>query len=99
MNVIVDATIRSSGLLILGLAVAACLGRRPAAVRHCVLAAAIFAAAVVAPLSLLVPSWAVAPLPQFTASAVWPSTASQPERLDAPAAAVVAAAPAPAVAQ
>ena len=42
--------------------VAACLTKRSAALRHCVLAAAIFGAALVVPFSLAVPAWEV-PLP------------------------------------
>ena len=63
MRFLADATIRSSVLLLLGLMVATLLRRRPAALRHCVLAASMFGAAVVAPLSRALPSWDVALVP------------------------------------
>ena len=57
MTLLVGLAIRSSVVLALGLLVSACLGRRSAALRHRVLAAALVAAAVVMPFSLALPAW------------------------------------------
>ena len=54
-----DLAIRSSIILLTGLALNALLGSRSAALRHWVLAAAIFAAAAVVPLTLALPAWEV----------------------------------------
>ena len=59
MRLLLDAALRSSIPLLVGLAAAAALRRRSAALRHRVLALAIAAAAAVAPLSLALPSWTV----------------------------------------
>jgi TonB family protein len=63
MMVALDAVLRSSALLLAGLAAVSLLGRRSAALRHRVLALALFGAAVVVPLGYAMPSWSV-PLPQ-----------------------------------
>ena len=62
MILLTAIVVRPSVILLLGLTVAACLAKRSAALRHCVLAAAIFGAALVVPFSLAVPAWEV-PLP------------------------------------
>src|SRR6185312_9355006 len=59
MMVLVDLALRSSVLLAIGLLVHAALARRSAALRHFALAATIFAAAAVVPLSVWVPEWTV----------------------------------------
>jgi hypothetical protein len=59
MTPLVDLAARSSVILAVGLLLDAALRRRAAALRHCVLAGAIAAAAVVVPLSLAVPSWEI----------------------------------------
>ncbi len=72
MSLGVDLAIRSSIILFIGLAVAAALKNRSAALRHCVLALAIFAAAAVMPFSLVLPAWEVglpAPLPRSASPA------------------------------
>lgn len=66
MTLLSALAIRPSVILILGLAVAACLAKRSAALRHGVLAAAMFGAALVIPFSLTVPAWEVA-LPETAA--------------------------------
>jgi TonB family protein len=60
VSTLVDLAVRSSIVLLAGLAVTALLAGRSAALRHWVLAAAIFGAAAVAPLSLALPGWEVA---------------------------------------
>ena len=60
MSTLVDIAVRSSVVLLAGLAMTSCLAGRSAALRHWVLAVAIFAAAAVAPLSLAMPGWQVA---------------------------------------
>jgi beta-lactamase regulating signal transducer with metallopeptidase domain len=57
VRLLADVTIRSSVMLLLGLAACALLRRRSAAVRHFVLAAAVFAAGAVAPLGMVLPAW------------------------------------------
>ena len=59
MMVLIDLALRSSVLLAIGLLVHAALARRSAALRHFALAATIFAAAAVVPLSVWVPEWTV----------------------------------------
>lgn len=59
MTLLIDLTLRSSVLLAIGLIVNTAFARRSAALRHFVLAATIFAAAAVAPLSLSLPEWTV----------------------------------------
>src|SRR6478672_2138334 len=56
---VADVAVRSS--IVLGIALAACtaLRHRSAAVRHLVLASGICSAAIVGPLTLVVPSWTV----------------------------------------
>lgn len=62
MSPLVDLTIRSSAVVLVGLLISALLRDRSAALRHFVLAATVFAAAAVVPLSQLLPGWDV-PLP------------------------------------
>jgi TonB family protein len=62
-----DLALRSSVVLASGLLLHAGLTRRSAALRHFVLAAAIFGAAAVVPLSLWLPGWTVE-LPSYSAS-------------------------------
>jgi TonB family protein len=57
MTLLLAFAIRSSIVLLIGLAASALLRTRSAAVRHCVLAGAIVAAAAVVPLSLAIPAW------------------------------------------
>jgi hypothetical protein len=57
MTLLIDASIRCSVLLLVGLAFAAFPGRRSAAVRHAVLAGAILASGVVVPLAYLIPTF------------------------------------------
>ena len=56
---LLDATLRSSALLLVGLGVAGLLRHQTAALRHWVLAVTVFAAAVVVPLGYALPSWHV----------------------------------------
>ena len=56
---LVDLAIRSSIVLLLGLGLRALLRRRSAALRHRVLATALFASASVAPLTLILPAWSM----------------------------------------
>src|SRR4051812_37486546 len=60
MNYLVDALIRSSVLLLAGLAAAVLLRGRSAALRHWLLAATVAAAAIAAPLSWILPAWPAA---------------------------------------
>lgn len=57
MNLLADVVIRSSIVLLAGLGAALLLRRRSAAFRHAVLAAALFGAAAVVPLGLVLPAW------------------------------------------
>jgi len=59
MTLAIDLAIRSSVLLGIGLLLAVALPHRSAAVRHCVLAAAVGAAILVVPFSLALPGWEV----------------------------------------
>ena len=59
MTLLIPLAIRSTVMLAVGLLLSACLARRSAAVRHRVLTAALLAAAVVTPVSLLLPEWHV----------------------------------------
>ena len=59
MMLLVDLAIRSSIVLLLGLGLRALLRRRSAALRHRVLATALFASASVAPLTLVLPAWSM----------------------------------------
>ena len=60
MSVMLALAIRSSIVLLAGMLLATLLAKRSAALRHVVLAASIFAAAAVVPLSFAVPEWEVA---------------------------------------
>jgi TonB family protein len=59
MTLLTALVIRPSVILLLGLLLAACFSKRSAALRHCILAAAMFGAAAVIPFSLAVPAWEV----------------------------------------
>lgn len=59
MMLLLDVAVRSSLVLLAGLGATALLHRRSAALRHAVLAASLFGAAVVVPLSRAVPAWTV----------------------------------------
>ncbi len=59
MTLLIDATLRSSIVLLAGLAIRASLTKRSAAVRHLVLAIGLGAAAAVGPLSAASPSWTI----------------------------------------
>jgi TonB family protein len=65
VRLLLDLTIRSSIIILVALAASALLRRRSAALRHCVLAAGVFSAAAVLPLSLVLPAWDL-PLPAAT---------------------------------
>jgi TonB family protein len=73
--------IRSSVVVVFGLLLSACLAKRSAALRHCVLATAIGGAVLVVPFSLGLPAWEV-PLPAPSTSALQRSI---PAAVDAPA--------------
>jgi TonB family protein len=71
ITLLIDLAMRSSLIVLVGLAVTAALRRQSAALRHSVLAAAMAGAAAVVPLSLVVPAWNVpmlARLPSIAAS-------------------------------
>jgi TonB family protein len=68
MRLLADLTIRSSVILAIGLTATALLRRRSAALRHFVLAAAVFAAGAAVPLTLLLPAWEL-PWPRLAAAA------------------------------
>ena len=57
MSLLADLTVRSSLIVLVGLAANVALRHRSAALRHAVLATAMFAAVAVVPLSLVLPSW------------------------------------------
>jgi TonB family protein len=57
MNLVLDSTIKVSLILSIGMAVAALMRTRSAAVRHSVLAATIFSAAMMPALEIVVPPW------------------------------------------
>src|SRR5688572_14101568 len=59
MTMLLGLAIRSAIVLAAGLVVSACLAKRSAALRHRVLAAALIAAGVVMPVSLVLPEWTV----------------------------------------
>ena len=59
MTPLIDLAVRSSVILAIGLLLDSLLRHRAAALRHCVLAGAIAAAAAVVPLSLMLPPWKV----------------------------------------
>ena len=59
MTLLLDLAIRSSILVLAGLALAAVLHRQSAALRHAVLAMTIIAAAALVPLTAIVPAWHV----------------------------------------
>ena len=67
MTALLDVMLRSSAILLVALSGVALLRRRPAALRHVLLAASIAAAALVTPLSRVVPSWDVRVPPVSTA--------------------------------
>jgi TonB family protein len=72
---IVDVLLRSSVPLACGLLFDICLRGRPAALRHSILAASIAAAALVLPLSMVLPPWTIA-MPAPAAASTGPT--SQP---------------------
>ena len=93
MSLLAGAALRSSMVLLLGLVLEACLRKRSAAARHCVLAATVFAAALVVPLGAALPAWEVSlpPLLQeraltttAPASAVAPRVTNAPSPAPAP---------------
>jgi TonB family protein len=59
MTLLLDLAIRSSVLVLVGLALCAMLRKQPAALRHAVLAMTLFASAALIPLTLIVPAWEV----------------------------------------
>jgi TonB family protein len=66
--------LRSSGVMLVALAVVACLARRSAAMRHRVLALAFAGAVAVGPMAPLVPAWEVLPAAEWQ-----PATALVPQ--------------------
>ena len=83
MTTIVDLAVRSSLVLLAGLAVTALLARRSAALRHWVLAAAILAAAAVPALSLALPGWEAA-VPEWQVGAPSALPPAVPSAITAP---------------
>ena len=59
MSIFLDLALRSSIVLVLGLAARLLLRHRSAALRHRVLAASLFASASVLPLTFVLPEWSV----------------------------------------
>ena len=59
MTLLLDLAVRSSCLVLIGLLASTLLRRRSAALRHWVLAAAVFAAIAALPLSAVLPAWVV----------------------------------------
>jgi TonB family protein len=89
MSPMFELVIRSSVILLAGILAMPLLRRRSAALRHLVLAAVIWSAAAVVPLSLALPSWDVAILP--AAAPLAPSvSAAAPAHPSAPTAASAA---------
>jgi TonB family protein len=74
MMLLTDLALRSSVILAIGLLANAALARRSAALRHFALAATIFAAAAVVPLSLWVPEWTVPIASQTPTDSPGPAT-------------------------
>ena len=96
MSPLLDLAIRSSALIALGLLFDAALRSRAAALRHFVLAASLFAAMAVVPLTLILPAWEVpliatpsavpsAPAPAATTAAVGATAAPAAAPVTAPA--------------
>jgi TonB family protein len=79
MSLLAALAVRSSLVLLIGLGLTACLTKRSAALRHFVLAAAIFCAALVVPFSLALPAWDV-PLPARALPRSAPQPAPSPDR-------------------
>ncbi len=82
MRIALDLVIRSSAILAVGLMLEALLTRRSAALRHAVLASAVFVSVASLPLAWLLPTWEVSvsmPVPDAEPRAVIP--ASGPDRL------------------
>ncbi|MGH9145902.1 MAG: hypothetical protein ACRD1Q_04275, partial [Vicinamibacterales bacterium] len=75
MNLLFDATIRSSVVLAIALLTRIVLRRRSAALRHWVLAVGLFSAGAVLPLSAVLPEWDLS-LPAMVSPA--PLTAVEP---------------------
>jgi TonB family protein len=71
VRLLADLTVRSSLIVLVGLAASVALRHRSAALRHAVLATAMLAAVAVVPLSLVLPSW---DLPAFRTEASPQST-------------------------
>lgn len=59
MTLLIDLTVRTSVIVLVGLALSALLRRRSAALRHGVLAVTLLAAAIILPLRLVLPAWDV----------------------------------------
>jgi TonB family protein len=73
VSLLADLAIRSSLVLFCGLVLTGRLRHRSAALRHCILAATVFAAAAVVPFSLALPAWEVS-LPLPVSGAVQPAS-------------------------
>jgi TonB family protein len=78
MNMLADLAVRSSIVLLGGLALHACLHRRSGALRHLVLAIAIFASPAVVPLRLALPAWTVRVAPALPHTTAAPALVSAP---------------------
>jgi hypothetical protein len=86
MRLLFELTLRWSLILSAGLLLDTVLRHRAAALRHCVLAGAIVAAAAVVPLSVVVPAWVISlPAKAAVAAPARPSAASISEVIVAPA--------------
>ena len=73
MTLLLDLAVRSSCLVLIGLLASTLLRRRSAALRHWVLAAAVFAAIAALPLSAVLPAWVVPTYHQATSARPTPA--------------------------
>ena len=98
MTALADIFLRTSAVLLAGLVASAALSRRSAALRHAVLAVSLMSAALVVPMSFVLPSWTIvlpaatpAPAPAPARAPVQPAAAAAaPASTSSPAASVPA---------
>jgi TonB family protein len=88
----IDVLVRTSAVLLAGFALAGIFASRSAAVRHWILAATLFGAAAVVPISFVAPAWTIV-VPSY--SRPHPAPAAQSARATAPAVGVSVPAAAP----